>query len=135
MILLWLTLSVLLAALIARYNESNKLFWILFTSFVVGVAGGHLYMKATSTGHSKECCVKVLPMQGTPMSVANAIVTTDNGVLSTSTSVPEPASKDLSNKHVPTDTTTVSKCCAETHTPPPNAKTTKVCTDTTTHLD
>lgn len=134
MILLWLTLSVLLAALIARYNESNKLFWILFTSFVVGVAGGHLYMKATSTGHSKECCVKVLPMQAAPFSVTDNVAT-ENGLLSMCTPVPEPASKDLSDKHVPTDTTTVSKCCAETHTPPPNAKTTKVCTDTTTHLD
>lgn len=92
-------------------------------------------MKTTSTGHSKECNVKVLPMQGTPMSVANANVITDNGMLSVSTLVPEPASQDSSNEYVPTDTTTVSKCCAETHTPPPNAKTTKVCTDTTTHLD
>lgn len=38
MILLWFTLGILLAFGIARYNESNKLFWQLVLAFVLGYA-------------------------------------------------------------------------------------------------
>lgn len=36
MILLWFFISILLAFGIARYNESNKLFWQLTISFILG---------------------------------------------------------------------------------------------------
>lgn len=39
MILLWFCLGILLAFGIARYNESNKLFWTLALSFILGFAG------------------------------------------------------------------------------------------------
>lgn len=38
MILLWFVLGILLALSIARYNESNKLFWTLALAFVLGFA-------------------------------------------------------------------------------------------------
>ena len=38
MILLWFVIGILLAFGIARYNESNKLFWQLVLAFVLGYA-------------------------------------------------------------------------------------------------
>ena len=39
MILLWFILGIILIFGIARYNESNKLFWMLLFSLVMGFAG------------------------------------------------------------------------------------------------
>lgn len=39
MILLWFILGIVLILGIARYNESNKLFWTLLFCFVMGFAG------------------------------------------------------------------------------------------------
>lgn len=39
MILLWFILGIVLIFGIARYNESNKLFWTLLFAFVMGFAG------------------------------------------------------------------------------------------------
>lgn len=131
MILLWLTIAVVLAGLIARYNQSNKLFWILFTSFVVGISGGAMYQKyKAGTSRSKECCVQVQPTQASSVSVTN--VTTDTCMIPTSTLVPEPVSQD----YVPESYTTfptVSKCCVDTSTPPPDSKPLQVCIDSLTH--
>lgn len=136
MILLWLTLSVLLAGLIARYNESNKLFWILFTSFVIGIAGGHVYQKFTSaTSHSKEYCIQASPIQGAPFSVATANVTTENGLLPMCTTVPDPVSQDSMSDSTITITPAVSKCCVKAQTPPPNSKPLQICTDSLIHPD
>lgn len=59
MILTLLVGGVALAWLIARFNKSNKLFWILFTSFVVGIAGGFLLHKKANA--NKEKAVLVCP--------------------------------------------------------------------------
>lgn len=47
MILLYFLIGTILCLAIARYNESNKLFWILYTSFMIGIAGGHIYSRMT----------------------------------------------------------------------------------------
>ena len=39
MTVLWFILGIVLILGIARYNESNKLFWILLFSFIMGFAG------------------------------------------------------------------------------------------------
>lgn len=128
MILLWLTLAVLLAGLIARYNQSNKLFWILFTSFVVGIAGGALYLKGTS--HGKEQAMEMAqPIQG---STSYANVTSD--VLTTEdTIVPDPVSKALPKPDSFATFPIVSKCCVDTSTPPPDSKPLQLCIDSLTH--
>lgn len=51
MILLWFILGMLLIFAIARYNESNKLFWTLLFSFVMGFAGTKMI---TSNHHGYE---------------------------------------------------------------------------------
>lgn len=43
MILIWFIVGIILAIVIARLNYSNKLFWIAFTSFAIGIAGGCIY--------------------------------------------------------------------------------------------
>lgn len=57
MILTLLVGGVALAWLIARLNKSNKLFWILFTSFVVGIAGGFLLQKKANANKEKAVLV------------------------------------------------------------------------------
>lgn len=54
MILIYFVLGFLLALGIARYNQSNKLFWTLFMSFVLGIAGGSIYQKLTTSEDEKE---------------------------------------------------------------------------------
>lgn len=62
MILLWLVIGLVFAIIIARLNESNKLFWIMFISFMTGVAGGYIY-KQMSSAQSKSNLVQVNPTQ------------------------------------------------------------------------
>lgn len=62
MILLWCLLGISLAFGIARYNQSNKLFWILFTSFVLGIAGASVYHKITDNQSEAESA-QVCPTQ------------------------------------------------------------------------
>lgn len=52
--LLWVLLGVVLAWALARINQSNKLFWILFTSFMVGIAGAALMNKVVSAQSENE---------------------------------------------------------------------------------
>lgn len=49
MILLWFVLGIVLAFGIARYNESNKLFWTLLFSFVMGFAGTKMVLDSASS--------------------------------------------------------------------------------------
>jgi hypothetical protein len=44
MILLWFILGTVLIFGIARYNESNKLFWTLLFAFVMGFAGAKMML-------------------------------------------------------------------------------------------
>lgn len=49
---LGIIISSVLALLCARWYESNKLFWILFTSLMVGIVGGSIYTNCIDN-HSK----------------------------------------------------------------------------------
>ena len=51
MILLWFILGIALIFGIARYNESNKLFWTLLFCFVMGFAGTKMVL---DTKHTNE---------------------------------------------------------------------------------
>jgi len=49
--------------LIARYNESNTLFWKLFLSFLLGIAATGTYVALTSDKQDKEILTQVCPTQ------------------------------------------------------------------------
>lgn len=72
MILFWCLLGIALAIGIARYNQSNKLFWILFTSFVIGIAGASVYNKIVTPNNQTES-TQVYPTQ--EYSGSNSLVT------------------------------------------------------------
>ena len=66
-ILLWIVVAFLLALAIARYNESNKTFWILFISLLIGIAGGSVYSKLTQDTQSEPNSYEgVSPTQASP---------------------------------------------------------------------
>lgn len=54
MILLWFVLGIVLAFGIARYNESNKLFWTLLFAFIMGFAGTKMLLDVTHNGNEKD---------------------------------------------------------------------------------
>lgn len=62
MILLWFVLGMLLAFAIARYNKSNKLFWQLALSFVLGYALTVMYTR-TFSERSSDNLTQVCPTQ------------------------------------------------------------------------
>lgn len=64
MILLWFVLGLLLIFGIARYNESNKLFWILLFSYVIGFAGAKMVIDVhQSNKQSNVSLTQVYPTQ------------------------------------------------------------------------
>ena len=67
MILLWSFCGIAAAYCIGRNNQSNKLFWVLFTSFVVGIAGAAVYNKCTQSSKEEIRVTQVSPMQDDSM--------------------------------------------------------------------
>lgn len=65
MILTWFLLGIILILLIARYNESNKLFWTLLFSFMVGYAGTTMIVKTFGDENKKD--VKLTQVCSTQM--------------------------------------------------------------------
>jgi len=65
MILLWFILGIALAFGIARYNESNKLFWTLLFAYVMGFAGTKMVLQATDGNEQSD--VKTVQMYPTQM--------------------------------------------------------------------
>ena len=52
MVLFWFILGTIAITLIARYNESDKLFWKLFLAFVLGFASCKMYYHLTQEQRS-----------------------------------------------------------------------------------
>lgn len=64
MILLWFVLGITLAFAIARYNESNKLFWTLAIAFLMGFAGTKMvYDSSSSEKKDNGSLTQVCPTQ------------------------------------------------------------------------
>lgn len=64
MILLWFILGIALAFGIARYNESNKLFWQLMLAFILGYAVTVMCTRTfNGNERSNESFVQVCPTQ------------------------------------------------------------------------
>lgn len=57
MILLWFILGICLILGIARYNESNKLFWTLLFAFVMGFAGTKMVLQIVESDEQDEICI------------------------------------------------------------------------------
>ena len=55
-------LGVIIITFIARYNESNKLFWTLFTAYTLGYAGTTMVIRSLSK-QSNDNCMQVSPTQ------------------------------------------------------------------------
>jgi hypothetical protein len=65
MTVLWLFLGMLVALGIARYNESNKLFWILFISFIGCFAGAKaIHDSLSENERSEKSLNQAYPTQG-----------------------------------------------------------------------
>ena len=65
MTLLWCLIAIAIALGIARFNQSNKLFWILLISFLAGIAGAAVFdkLKYTDEDQSKAKLTQVCPTQ------------------------------------------------------------------------
>jgi hypothetical protein len=57
-------LGIVLITLIARYNESNKLFWALLTCYMLGFAGVKLIHDSFTKDEGKTTFMQVPPTQG-----------------------------------------------------------------------
>ena len=79
MILLWCLCGFTTAFCIGRYNQSNKLFWTLFTSFVLGIAGASVYNKYTQTTKEEIRTTQVCPTQDCT-ATNTVLVTIDAGI-------------------------------------------------------
>lgn len=74
MILLWFILGMALAFGIARYNKSNKLFWQLAISFILGYAATVMVTRTIGNERSSENLVQVCPTQMPTVVSGNSIV-------------------------------------------------------------
>lgn len=80
MTLFMFCLGILLILLIARYNESNKLFWTLFTAYILGFAGTKLvYDSFHNKEQSQQSLSQAYPTQGL-LAMDNAFVCIDNTI-------------------------------------------------------
>lgn len=75
MILLWLAIGVVLAIMIARLNESNKLFWATIMAFSIGIAAGSIVNRAVKEDDSVD---RSYPTQVTPKTSNPLQILTDD---------------------------------------------------------
>lgn len=80
MTLFMFILGILIILGIARYNESNKLFWVLFTCFTLGFAGTKLIIDAFDDKEKNEVSLnQAYPTQGLP-AMDNAFICIVNNI-------------------------------------------------------
>lgn len=122
MTLLWCMLAIIVAMLVSRYNQSNKLFWILLVSFLSGIAGAAVFNKmASKESSNKEKLTQVCPTQGV-LSISDY-----DSLLAGTDIIPakcqEPAL--VSQDYIPASSEQffiVAEWTIPTHTPPPQKK-------------
>lgn len=116
--LFWCMSAIAIAILLSRYHQSNKLFWILFTSFLLGIAGVSVYgVMSKGSSNDKDKLTQVCPTQGAFDASGINLLAEASQVLTTSYTKPNLVSKDytpaiseLSFNH---------QWTIPTHTPPP----------------
>lgn len=117
MILAWVFVGLVIAGIIARINQSNKLFWILFTSFMVGIAGSSVYNKCRTTQCKTTSSSYCHTLQTYNSMVNIGQVTIDDctqlSILPTAAGNGELEFND--------EVEALSKCCVETRKQPPRS--------------
>ena len=92
--LLWFFLGILIILCIGRYNESNKLFWVLLVSFVGSFAVATVVVKSShSSKKTKQRVTQVCPTQA-PNNASGIIPLADAMLGSTISEELKPVSKD-----------------------------------------
>ena len=88
--------GIILIALVARYNESNKLFWALLTSYVLSFAGCKLLIDSFGHNESNNTFMQVQPTQGLAASPGSLVYLLADEDLSAPTKVTsEPVSQAI----------------------------------------
>lgn len=105
MILLWFLFGIALIFIIARYNESNKLFWTLLFAYVMGFAGTKMVYEIHHGNEQDDVNVMQVYSTQTPtttLSTLSYYITSDlsevNNVVTAHTSVGQgivPATYDI----------------------------------------
>ena len=81
---------------IARYNESNKLFWALLTCYTLCFAGAKLVIDSMSENKSKNAFEQVQPTQGLMAASGSfQFLVTDNTSSATTKVTSKPVSKAI----------------------------------------
>ena len=92
--LLWFFLGILIILCIGRYNESNKLFWVLLVSFVGSFAVATVVVKSSlSSKETKQRVTQVCPTQA-PNNASGIIPLADAMLGGTISDELKPVSKD-----------------------------------------
>lgn len=128
-ILLWVIVGILTALGIARINQSNKLFWILFTSFMVGIAGSSLYVKLNEP--SEDVTTQVYSTQVSNGTLDTSLLASDIPT-TPSCYMPNPVGQSTPDSSSYNFTTSKGYVSLRTQ-PPINHK--RLCTDFSTHHD
>ena len=84
-------LGIVLITLLARYNESNKLFWTLLTCFTLGFVGTKLIYDSFGKKESKTTMMQVQPTQALAVTSGSLMYLLTDDSLSTTvkaTSIP-----------------------------------------------
>ena len=99
-------LGIVIITTLARYNESNKLFWTLLTCYVLGFVGCELIYDALSNNDGSKAPVEqVQPTQALAMTSGSLVYLLADESLPTSVKV---TSKPVSQAFVPTTVTLTS---------------------------
>jgi uncharacterized membrane protein YeaQ/YmgE (transglycosylase-associated protein family) len=131
MILAWVFVGLIIAGMIARINQSNKLFWILFTSFMVGIAGSTVYNKCRATQCKTESSSYYHTLSTCPTTNTICSVTIDGNMYLSDNSLTAAGNGKLEFNE---DVQALSKCCVETRKQPPRSlKLKKECSNILTH--
>ena len=89
-------LGIVLITLIARYNESNKLFWALLTCYVLGFAGVKLIYDSFAKDEGKTTFMQVQPTQGLVASSGSLVyLLADDGLPAPKKVTSEPVSQAI----------------------------------------
>ena len=115
MILAWVICGLILAGVIARINQSNKLFWILFTSFMVGIAGSSIYNKCRAAQCKATSSSYCHTLQTYNSMVNIGQVTIDDCTQPSIT----PTAAGNGELEFNDEVEALSKCCVETRKQPP----------------
>ena len=93
--------AILVAILFARYNESNKLFWTLFVSLTLGIAGVKvLYDTCGHKEQSEQSLDQAYPTQALPVAKDTCLCFFDNIGSALVKETSKPVSKALTPEYI-----------------------------------